>query len=381
MLVVDDNETSRKFLRNEILAWRMRSGLAHNSVQALEMLRQAAAEQAPYAVAILDLQMPAMDGLTLARQIRAIPELSATKLVLLTPYGKSIPRKDLKSAGITASCSKPFRQSSLFDCLARVLSPAADTTEAEVPEPFIRIDTAATTRKERVLLAEDNAVNQRVAIGNLRKLGFEADLALNGLEVLDALEEKRYDIILMDCQMPELDGYQATREIRQREKKGHRTWIIAMTANVMVGDREKCLAAGMDDYVSKPLRREDLRAAMERCLIRLARPQYEDSSINLQHDNADELTELIDLFEASAPKSITDMKRALDQNSARDMAFAAHTLKGSCGNLGNFPLHEACVRIELAARDGHMEDMPGMVADAENKLTEMIAVLKSRPHA
>src|SRR6185312_1713252 len=212
-------------------------------------------------VAIIDMQMPEMDGVALAQKINADPLLSATRLIILTPFGKPIPANEMKIMGVAARCVKPVRQSALFDCLVQVLTRPTNTSESQLPEPFARSTIPLSLRKQRVLLAEDNVVNQQVALGNLRKLGYHADIAGNGIEVLKAIEGKRYDIILMDCQMPDLDGYEVTKEIRRREREGSRTWIIAMTANAMVGDREKCLTAGMDDYISKPIRRPELRAA------------------------------------------------------------------------------------------------------------------------
>ena len=264
VLIVDDNETSRQFLHKQIIAWRLRNGCAGTGEEALAMLHQSVAEKAPYSVAIIDMQMPEMDGLALVRKINLDPLLSATRLILLTPFGKPVPTDELKAVNVAACCAKPVRQSALFDCLVQVLTRPVKSREPRQPEPFMRPTAPLSLRKERLLLAEDNVINQQVALGNLRKLGYNADVAGNGIEVLKALEKKQYDIILMDCQMPDLDGYEVTKEIRRREREGHRTWIIAVTANAMVGDREKCLGAGMDDYISKPLRRAELRAALER---------------------------------------------------------------------------------------------------------------------
>jgi two-component system sensor histidine kinase/response regulator len=269
VLIVDDNETSRQYLHKQIVAWRMRNGCAGTGEEALAILRTAAAGSAPYPVAIIDMQMPDMDGLTLARKINADPLLNATRLIILTPFGKPIPSQELKIAEVDACCAKPIRQSALFDCIVQVLSFRENGRQTVEPEHFAGPLVPPPARIERILLAEDNVVNQLVALGNLRKLGYHADVVINGREVLNALETKPYDVILMDCQMPELDGYEATREIRQRERTGHRTWIIAMTANVMVGDREKCLAAGMDDYISKPVRRAELRTALENRALHL----------------------------------------------------------------------------------------------------------------
>ena len=328
VLIVQDNETSRQFLHKQIIAWRLRNGCASTGEEALAMLHQSVAEKAPYSVAIIDMQMPEMEGLALVRKINADPLLSATRLILLTPFGKPIPTDELKTVNVAACCVKPVRQSALFDCMVQVLTRPTNASESRQPEPSMRSAIPLSLRKERVLLAEDSVVNQQVALGNLRKLGYNADVAANGIEVLKAFERERYNIILMDCQMPDLDGYEVTREIRRRERSGNRAWIIAMTANVMVGDREKCLTAGMDDYVSKPLSAAELRAALERGAARPVNPLCDDALRNLTEDGEDELAELM----ASAPTTIADMPPALEKSGAADVCWEVaerHRISGA----------------------------------------------------
>ena len=317
VLIVEDNETSRQFLHKQIVAWRLRNGCAGTGEEALAMLHQSVAEKAPYSVAIIDMQMPEMEGLALVRKINAEPLLSATRLIMLTPFGKPIPTEELKTVNVAACCIKPVRQSALFDCIVQVLARPTNASESRQPEPFVRSTVPLSLRKEGVLLAEDNVVNQQVALGNLRNLGYNVDVATNGIEVLNALEGKRYDIILMDCQMPGLDGYEVTREIRRRERSGNHTWIIAMTANVTAGDHEKCLTAGMDDYISKPLRPAELRAALERGAARPENPLDDDALRNLMEDGEDELAELM----VSAPTTVVDMLPALEKSSAADLCW------------------------------------------------------------
>jgi two-component system sensor histidine kinase/response regulator len=266
ILIVDDNETSRRFLHNQIIAWRLHNGSASSGTEAMAKLHQSVADKVPYSVAIIDLQMPEMDGLALVRKINADSLISATRIILLTPFGKPIPADELHTLNITACCAKPVRQSLLFNSIVQALTRPPSAKAPTPDEPPSRATTSITPRREHILLAEDNLVNQQVALGHLGELGYDADVVNNGIEVLNALEKKQYDVILMDCQMPDLDGYEATREVRRREGKGDRTWIIAMTANAMIGDREKCLGAGMDDYLSKPLRRPELNAALKRRL-------------------------------------------------------------------------------------------------------------------
>jgi PAS domain S-box-containing protein len=342
VLIVDDNETSRTFLHRQIIAWKLRNGSACSGEDALAMLRQAMDEGCPYSVAIIDMQMPTLDGLALARKIKTDPQLKSTRLILLTPFGRPVPRDELKAADIAASCFKPVRQSALFDCLVQALTRPGNAGESQKLEPFMRSTAPVTFQNERILLAEDNSVNQQVALGNLRKLGYSADVVANGFEVLHALESQRYDIILMDCQMPDLDGYETTRQIRQREGKASHTWIIAMTANVMDGDREKCLAAGMDDYISKPLDRSELQMALTRRAADSVRPLNADHLSTLKQEDKEELAQLIELFAESAPITISDMQRALENSRAVDLTMAAHNLKGSCSNFGPSPLRDVC---------------------------------------
>ncbi len=243
-------------------------------------------------------------------------------------------------------------------------------------KPLVISSAAVALRHERILLAEDNIVNQQVALGNLRKLGYRADVVANGFEVLHALESQRYDIILMDCQMPDLDGYEATRQIRQIEGKTRRTWIIAMTANVMDGDREKCLAAGMDDYISKPLDRSELQVALTRSMSKPVKPLNADFLTKLKEEDKDELAQLIELFAESAPPIVSEMQRALENSSAADLAMAAHTLKGSSSNFGPSPLRDICAQIEQIGLAGNIDAAASLIFSAEKELYRLLEALK-----
>jgi CheY-like chemotaxis protein len=275
VLVVDDNAANRQILNHQILAWKIQTASAASGDEALTMLRAAAAEGKAYDLALLDVQMPEMDGFILASAIKGDSAIARTRLIVLTSLGQSLTAGELKAIGIEAYVSKPVKQSRLFDCLVNamretravsVFSKSAVAASVPIPsEPNLQLE------KVRILLAEDNSINQRVALGLLRKLRYRADTVANGLEVLEALQLVSYDLILMDCQMPEMDGYEATHEIRKQEQSLEKpcpwrspVYIVALTANAMRGDSEKCLAVGMDDYLSKPVRLSELQAVLER---------------------------------------------------------------------------------------------------------------------
>jgi signal transduction histidine kinase/DNA-binding response OmpR family regulator len=266
VLIIDDNTTNRTILHYQVLGWKMRNGGAASTGQeALALLRSAAQSGDPYQLAILDMQMPEMDGLMLAKAIKSDPKISTTKLVILTSMCGRVNPAEMQSAGIAAWLIKPVKQHQLLATLAQVMALRTELPYAEHETGKKEVTPEASTK---ILLAEDNPVNQKVAVKQLQKLGYKADVAANGLEVLESLKRIPYDIVLMDCHMPEMDGYEATRSIRTtRIKKGlHPIRIIAMTANAMQGDREKCIEAGMDDYISKPVKIEELQAALERNL-------------------------------------------------------------------------------------------------------------------
>jgi len=267
VLVVDDNATNREILDHHTRMWKMRSALAESGEQALAMLRDQATKD-PFELAILDMQMPEMDGLMLGEQIKGDPAIASTRLIMLTSLGNQMDAEAMKKAGIEACVLKPVKQSRLFNRIAEVMAGHRPLTRKKTQTATLTmkgvISAPSLTKKPtRILLAEDNIINQKVAVGLLNNIGYSADVANNGLEVLAALDLRPYDLILMDCQMPELDGYETTARIRGRaDVKGIR--IIAMTANAMRGESEKCLEAGMDDYLSKPVRLETLRDMLAR---------------------------------------------------------------------------------------------------------------------
>ncbi|HXN35826.1 MAG TPA: response regulator [Opitutaceae bacterium] len=275
VLVVDDNATSRQILRHQIFTWKLQKGSAASGHEALRALRTAVEEGHPYDIALLDVEMPEMDGMTLARSIKAEPAIAGTRLIALTPSGHATAAAEMRAAGIDASLGKPVRQSRLFDCLVSVISNAEAaslwTPKAGAAPAPLSPGLREKLEGMRVLLAEDNAVNQRVGTALLKKLGCSVVAVANGIEVLEELQRFPYALIFMDCNMPEMDGMEATRLIRRRERDTSQVcpWkspvhIIALTASAMQGDREKCISVGMDDYVSKPVRLGELQAALER---------------------------------------------------------------------------------------------------------------------
>jgi CheY-like chemotaxis protein len=260
LLIVDDNATSRRILCDLARNWGMIPHAVETPVEALALLNAGEAFDA----AILDMQMPGMDGLMLAREIRRLRTTEEVPLVLLSSMGKQVDAEQVFAANLT----KPVKPSQLLDVLAKIFwaGREAETARAASVHPFRPPETSLPVR---ILVAEDNVVNQKVALHLLRNLGYRADVAANGLEVLEAVRRQPYDIILMDVQMPEMDGLEATRRLVQtRPDPKDRPWIIALTANAMQGDSETCLAAGMNDYLSKPIKSEELLKALARAADR-----------------------------------------------------------------------------------------------------------------
>jgi CheY-like chemotaxis protein len=230
-------------------------------------------------------------------------------------------------------------------------------------------------RRQRVLIAEDNTVNQRVATAQLKKLGYASDTVANGLEVLEALSRIPYDIILMDCQMPELDGYETTRQVRNRG--GHQPYIIAMTASAMQGDRELCLAAGMDNYVTKPVRQIELKAALEKAPNSGVEPVDATSLANLCELEADApgiVSELIDSFKESTPKLLSQAWNAFDK--PRELSAIAHTIKGSCSNFGARPMEALCLQLEHLAPAVGSDAARDLVAAIEREFLNVSSALE-----
>jgi PAS domain S-box-containing protein len=274
VLIVDDNATNRRILMRQTTSWGMEAAEAESGARALVLLREAANQGAPFHIALLDLVMPGLDGFGLAAAIKGEEALASVSLVLMPAMGTRGHGDAARQAGIAAYLEKPVRQSQLQACLTAILAQATndDGTEAGLlTRHTLRARTAVAVPGSslshlRVLVVDDLAVNRKVATGQLQRLGCQVECAATGHEALDALEAHAYHLVLMDCQMPDMDGFQATQEIRRREGLGRRTTIIAMTAGALAGEREKCRAAGMDDYITKPVKAEVLRQMLERWL-------------------------------------------------------------------------------------------------------------------
>jgi len=271
--MVDDCDSNRLLFHHYAHEWGMRCDSVTTAAAALTQLRAAALKGEPYDILVLDMSLPDMDGIELGIAIKADAELGKTHLVILTTLGRRGDARAAQEAGFAAYLTKPIRQAQLYQCLSLVLNPGeqSEYEQVELAQPLITRHTLKENdglKKIHLLLAEDNLINQKLAVRMLEKLGYRVDVVSNGQEAIAAINRLFYDAILMDCQMPEMDGYSATKEIRRQESEGTHVPIIAMTANAMKGDREQCMDAGMDDFISKPVNFEELQEVL-RELIQL----------------------------------------------------------------------------------------------------------------
>jgi two-component system sensor histidine kinase/response regulator len=393
VLIIDDSATNRLILREQVTPWGMRSDDAADGLRGLDLLRAAAQCSRPYDLAILDMQMPGMDGLTLARAIAADPSLAATRLLLLTSVDQPGDASTLRRAGVAAWLTKPVHQSQLHDCIVKVLSAAIPVIDARPPLAAATIAAstpAAAPAPARVLVAEDNAVNQKVVLHLIEKLGYRADVVANGVEAIEALSRIPYSAILMDCRMPEMDGFAATEHIRQHERRhGGRTPIIALTANAMDGDRERCLAAGMDDYIPKPVTIDALAVALAHWVVgsghavAAGQPPAQESGAIMDRalcvqrlgGNAQLIRHLVEVFRADCPRMLAEIHAAAAQRNAAALERAAHALKGAAGNFAAKRAVEAARRLELMGHSGDLADAPAACAALEQELDRLLPML------
>jgi CheY-like chemotaxis protein len=284
VLIADDNATNRRILSLQTAAWGCTGEAVSSGAEALDALRAAAAAGRPYDLLLLDFQMPSMDGDEVVRHVQAEEALRRTSVIMLTSVTRRRDAEELGRQGIAGHLTKPVKPSLLFDCIATVMG-ASKLERTVAPLPAVTEHSLIKTNRRkryRILVVEDNLVNQKIAARLLQKAGYPCEVAETGVQALAALEGGRFDLVLMDCQMPEMDGFEATRRLRERERDtGAHLPVVAMTANAMEGDRERCLAAGMDDYLSKPIQIRDLFNAIERQLLRW-RPSAEPNSTAAQ---------------------------------------------------------------------------------------------------
>jgi PAS domain S-box-containing protein len=363
ILVVDDNATNRLVFREMLRSWNCRFDEAVGGCPALEMLMRAREEGDPYRIALVDMQMPDMDGKTLGQKTREDPGLRGTRLVMLTSVGSRGDSAELQRIGFDAYLTKPIKMSQLYDCLVTVLGETSSATGNRGRQIITR-HTLREERKRRIriLVAEDNVVNQKVALRILEKLGYRADAVANGQEAVTALETIPYDLVLMDVQMPDMNGFEATRIIRDPESKvlRHDIPVIAMTAHALKGDRERCLEAGMNDYLSKPVTALALNERLEKSLAtqssatlitpetdpRQAKPvQIRRIQAIADGDLAFE-QDLIQSYVSQTEQLLKALESSVHEGNEKEISYMAHTIKGSSANAGAKGMQEIADRIE-----------------------------------
>ncbi|NJO82057.1 MAG: response regulator, partial [Blastochloris sp.] len=366
VLIVDDMETSRALLSHLVCGWGMLPTMVVDVAAAVAALQEAVAKGAPFDVAIVDIVMPNQDGFALMREVLADPSIAATPIILTTSYTLRGYGREVRMSGARGFLTKPIRAGQLVTCLAAVLG-GESVCAGEAPQPNLITQDLAERQAQAgpILVVEDNATNQRVTVRTLERLGYWADVAANGQEALAAVKRIPYRLILMDCHMPVMDGFAATAAIRDYEGVGRHTPIIALTANALAGERERCLAAGMDDYLAKPIPPNTLQATLVRWIGASPEPAAAEpvEPVALDEPIIDRIVlemmlgaplaataelarELIGLFLEESAAIVGDLHEALAAEDFATVHELAHTLKGACDNLGLRALRARCVEME-----------------------------------
>jgi CheY-like chemotaxis protein/HPt (histidine-containing phosphotransfer) domain-containing protein len=412
LLIVDDNPTNRRVLTVQARKWGMLPRDAGSGEQALQLLRQ----NETFDLALLDMQMPGMDGARLADEIRRLRGPDAPAMILLTSMGNALEAIESSHSPFSACLTKPIKQNQLHEVLLQVMGGPKRVTRRVVPAN--KLDpTLAQRMPLHLLLADDNVVNQKVALRLFDQMGYRIDIAGDGLEAVHAWESRHYDIVFMDVQMPELDGLEATRRIREREKElaqesGPKTptTIIAMTASAMSGDREKCLQAGMDDYLSKPVRPEAVQAAVQRwgpvaraAAARAAAAEAKSESaaasrahapapiaaaeespvdlerlIDLSGGDNDGIRELTELYLTQTTDQLESLRRAVETNAVQDVERIAHKSAGASATCGMTAMVPPLRELERQGQAGDLHGAAALVAQAAKELERIRVFLNNR---
>lgn len=406
LLIVEKNQSNRNILTEQALAWGLQPRSTNSPAEAIEWIDQ----KQPFDLAILDVNLPEVGGVTLGEAIRTHRDFHNLPIIILAPLGEQ--DRVLTGSSFDAVLSKPIKPSQLFDTLMDIF--AGRPVKRRTPEPDVVSSFDADMGKRfplRILLAEDNANNQKLALLVLGRLGYRADVAANGLEALDALQRQTYDVVLMDVQMPEMDGLEATRLIRkQSPEQQSRPWVVAMTANAMQGDREMCLQAGMNDYVAKPIRIEHVVASLKKSwdslqgktcepaapiepaettttpVLPKATRDADDAILDpraierleqLAGGDHSFLIEFIDIFLGSAPKMLGELRQSVDQGDAGTLRRVAHTLKSNSASLGATHLSELFKELEHLGKNEELDVAPNKVDVATREFEPVRTALES----
>jgi len=394
ILVVDDIALNRRVLKEQLKSYNCRIEEAEKGSAALEMLLSASERKEPFELAIIDMQMPEMDGKTLCQKIKEDSRIRNTILIVTTSISQHGDEQLYQENGFAGYLTKPIKQSYLAKTLINAIKKAKEaprsSTMEKAPKEVIPV---SNKQNVNILLAEDNLINQKVALKMLEKLGYKADAVANGIEAVKKLAETQYDLVLMDVQMPEMNGLEATVHIRARDSKvlNHDIAIIALTAHAMKGDREKCIKAGMNDYLPKPVKPAELGEMISKYLsntsVKSEKVNMNDDSENCVLDwqsleerleDKELIMDVLEMFSDSATETISNMRSASSQKDAIAMRKIAHTLKGVAGNVAATKIEQIAMEIELHSSKGNLENANKLIDKVESEFQNVMMAIGSR---